>query len=155
MWGSPLKPKREKSVGPVKQTLPIKEVEKELEKFKPVKLTLTKSEAKKILDSKKDLAYQQIEWVQKWLETVIRERSLPPQIAGADAYGQIMLFLNPGDALALLQRVRDDYVKTLPPEEKVVDDYAYLVAMDLGAYHEHLPPPQTSSHNNQTQDDDL
>jgi hypothetical protein len=151
MWGSPLKQKKEsKSNQP---TLPNKTVEN-LEKFKPIKLTLTKAEAKKILEYKKELAYQQIEWVQKWLETVIRERSLPPQLSGADAYGQIMLFLNPNDALQLLQQIRADFQKLLPPEEIVEDDFAFLNHLDCGAYHEHLPPPHTSSRNSHLQDDD-
>jgi len=156
MWGSPLKPKKEKKVLSSEPT-PTKATEKELEKFKPVKLTMTKSEAKKILDYKKDLAYQQIEWVQKWLETVIRERSYPPQLAGADAYGQMMLFLNPADALALLERIRSDFLKTVPLEKKKEEeeDYRFLASLELGAYHEHLPQPHKTSHNNLIQDDDL
>lgn len=155
MWGSPLKPKKEKKVLPT-EPRPTKTTEKELEKFKPVKLTMTKSEAKKILDYKKDLAYQQIEWVQRWLETVIRERSYPPQLAGADAYGQMMLFLNPADALALLEQIRLDFQKTVPLEKKEeVDDYQFLASLELGAYHEHLPLPHKTDHNNPIQDDDL
>jgi hypothetical protein len=154
MWGSPLKPKKEKKVLSSEPT-PTKVIEKELEKFKPVKLTMTKSEAKKILDYKKDLAYQQIEWVQKWMDTIIRERSYPPQLAGADAYGQIMLFLNPMDALALLEQIRSDFQKTVPLEKKKEDDYQFLSSLELGAYHEHLPLPHKTSHNTQTQDDDL
>jgi hypothetical protein len=153
MWGSPLKPKKEKKVLSSEPTTKV--IEKELEKFKPVKLTMTKSEAKKILDYKKDLAYQQIEWVQKWLETVIREHSYPPQLAGADAYGQMMLFLNPADALALLERIRSDFQKTVPLEKKVEDDFAYLASLEMGAYHEHLPQPHKTYHNNHSQDDDL
>jgi hypothetical protein len=155
MWGSPLKPKKEKKVLSTEHTS-TKTTEKELEKFKPVKLTMTKSEAKKILDTKKELAYQQIEWVQKWLETIIRERSYPPQLAGADAYGQMMLFLNPADALALLEQIRLDFQKTVPLEQKKeVDDFQFLASLELGAYHEHLPQPHKTSHNNLIQDDDL
>lgn len=149
MWASPLKPKKEKKESSHKQSPP----NEELEKFKKPKLTLTKSEAKKILDYKKDLAYRQIEWVQNWLQTVISERSLPPQLAGEDAYAQIMLFLNPLDALALLKKIREEFLRTVPPEEREKDDYAFLAHLDLGAYHEHLPPPHTSSRNNRTQDD--
>jgi hypothetical protein len=154
MWGSPLKPKKEKSSGPIKTNTPTKVTEKELEKFKPVKMTMTKSEAKKILDYKKDLAVQQILWVQNWLETLIRERSLPPQLSGADGYAQIMLFLNPQDALLVLKQIRDDFAKMVPPEEKVLDDYSFLSSLDLGAYHEHLPPPHTVSRNSHSLDDD-
>jgi hypothetical protein len=154
MWGSPLKPKKEK-VKVLSSSPPTKEKEKMVEKFKPIKLSMTKSEAKKILDYKKDLAVQQILWVQNWLETLIRERSLPPQLAGADGYSQLMLFLNPLDALSVLKQIREDFAKTVPPEKKEADDYSYLSSLELGAYHEHLPLPNKTYHNNPTQDDDL
>ena len=152
MWGSPLKPKKEKKV--LSSSPPTKEKEKTLEKFKPIKLSMTKSEAKKILDYKKDLAIQQILWVQNWMETLIRERSLPPQLAGADGYSQLCLFLNPTDAMNVLKQIRDDFAKVLPLEEKPLDDYSFLSSLELGAYHEHLPLPHKTSHNNQTPDAD-
>jgi hypothetical protein len=155
MWGSPLKPKREKVVKVISSSQPTKEKENVLEKFKPIKLSMTKSEAKKILDYKKDLAVQQILWVQNWMETLIRERSLPPQLAGADCYSQLCLFLTPPDALNVLKAIRSDFEKVRPVEEKPVDDYSYLNSLELGAYHEHLPPPNKSYHNNPIQDDDL
>lgn len=142
MWGNPLKPKKEG--GSTKKTLPNIDVE---EKFKPEKLTLTKTEAKKILDCKKTLTYHQTEWVQNYMMTVIRERSYPPQLAGCDAYGQIMRFLNPNDALLLLQTIRADYAKIQPIEKEDDNDFAALHSLELGTYHEHLPPPQVSAHN--------
>jgi hypothetical protein len=150
MWVSPLKPKKDKD-GSQKQPQPTKE----LEKFVRPKLTLSKAEAKKLLDRKQELAYQQIEWVQQWLQNAVRERSLPPQLAGGDAYGQLMLFLNPEDALQLLQRLRSDFAKTVPPEKAEDDDFAFLHRLELGAYHEYLPLPQAFSHNSRLPDDDL
>jgi hypothetical protein len=152
MWGSPLKPKKEKKEPSDKP--PTTKRENELEKFKPIKMTMTKSEAKKLLDYKKDLANQQILWVQHWMETLIRERSLPPQLAGADGYSQLLLFLAPLDALSVLRKIREDFAKTVPLEEKEEDDFSFLTSLELGAYHEHLPPPHTSSHNNPILDDD-
>jgi hypothetical protein len=153
MWGSPLKPKKEVKV--LSSSPPTITKEKMIEKFKPIKMTMTKSEAKKILDYKKDLAVQQILWVQNWLETLIRERSLPPQLSGSDGYSQLMLFLNPLDALSVLKQIREDFGKMIPLEEKTVDDYSFLSSLELGAYHEHLPLPHRTSHNNQIPDDDL
>ena len=154
MWGSPLKPKKEKTKV-LSSSPPTKEKDNLMEKFKPIKLTMTKSEAKKILEYKKDLAVQQIQWVQNWLETLIRERSLPPQLAGADGSSQLLLFLNPLDALSVLKQIREDFAKTVPQEKKEADDYSFLSSLELGAYHEHLPLPHKTSHNNPTQDDDL
>jgi hypothetical protein len=153
MWGSPLKPKKEVKV--LSSSPPTIAKEKMIEKFKPIKMTMTKSEAKKILDYKKDLAVQQILWVQNWLETLIRERSLPPQLSGSDGYSQLLLFLNPLDALSVLKQIREDFGKMIPLEEKEVDDYSFLSSLELGAYHEHLPPPHRTSHNNQIPNDDL
>jgi hypothetical protein len=154
MWGSPLKPKVTKSAVLSNQSVPTNRGEKKLELFKPIPLTLTKGEAKKVLDSKKPLSHRDVEWVQRYLETVIRERSLPPQLAGDDAYGQIMTYLSPKDALLLLEGVRSSYRLVLPPEEEE-DEFAYLRGTDLGAFHEHLPPPLGASHNSQKQDGDL
>ena len=148
-WGNPLKKKQPKAEKPPKEVK-----EKVLPKFKQEKLTLTKSEARKILNHSPTL--QQTAWTQRWLEQVIRERTLPPQLAGADAYGQMLLFLNPEDALALLEQIRADFAKTLPLEAKKPDEFAFLRGLgELEAYHEHLLQPHRTSHNNHLSDDDL
>jgi hypothetical protein len=147
MWGSPLKaPKPSK---------PVKEkTEKPLPVFKPEKLNLPKSEVKKILFYSGNLSRSQILWTQNWLEQKIRERSLPPQLAKEDAFGQIVSFLAPESANALLAEIRADFQKTLPPEaHKEADDFGFLLSLANEAYHEHLPPPQTSSRNSRTPDD--
>jgi hypothetical protein len=147
-WGNPLRKKQPKAEKPPKEP-------KELTKFKQDKPTLTKSEAKKILDHSPSL--QQIWWAQRWLEQAIRERTLPPSLAGKDAFGQISLFLAPDDALKLLTDIRKDFQRTLPLEQtQSKNDFAFLRGLgELEAYHEHLFRPQTSSHNNHLSDDDL
>jgi hypothetical protein len=148
-WGNPLRKKQPKAEKPPKEVK-----EKVLPKFKQEKLTLTKSEARKILNHSPTL--QQTAWTQRWMEQVIRERTLPPQLAGADAYGQMMLFLNPDDALKLLEQIRSDFAKTLPLEVKKSDEFEFLRGLgELEAYHEHLLRPHTSYHNNHLSDDDL
>jgi len=148
-WGNPLKKKQPKAEKPPKEVK-----EKVLPKFKPEKLTLTKSEARKILNHPP--TQHQTAWTQRWMEQVIRERTLPPSLAGADAYGQMMLFLNPEDALALLERIRSDFAKTLPLEAKKSDEFEFLRGLgELEAYHEHLLQPHRPSHNNHLSDDDL
>jgi len=147
-WGNPLRKKQPKA-----EKAPKEVKEKVLPKFKAEKLTLTKSEARKILNHSPTL--QQTAWTQRWLEQVIRERTLPPQLAGADAYGQMMLFLNPEDALKLLEQIRADFARTLPLEAKK-DEFEFLRGLgELEAYHAHLLQPHTSYHNNHLSDDDL
>ena len=146
MWCSPLRQKAPKAEKPEKEVI--------LQKFKADKLTLTKSEAKKILNHSPTL--QQTAWTQRWMEQIIREKTLPPQLAGADAYGQIMLFLNPEDALRLLEQIRSDFAKTLPLDAKKEDEFAFLRGLgELEAYHEHLLQSHRTSHNNHLSDDDL
>jgi hypothetical protein len=156
MWGSPLKLKIPKEKSCTKTDIPPnKEKEKLLQKFKPDKLNLTGAEAKKVLAVSGQLGRSEVEWVQRWLEQKVRERSYPPQLAGKDSYGQICLFLNPCDSLALLEEIRSEYKKYAPQQKKDDDEYAFLQHLDLGAYHEHLPQPSTASHNSQIPDDDL
>lgn len=142
-------------VSPLKKPKLLKAEAKELECFKPLKLTLPRSEAKKILAHSGNLSVSQILWTQMWLEQRIRERSLPPQLSKEDAFAQIASFLCPQDALRLLEDVRSDFLRTQPPlpsEQK--EDLGFLDCLECEAYHAHLPPPHTSSHNNHSQDDD-
>jgi len=109
-WGNPLVGNR-----------PKKKVETELPLFPKEKFSLTKSEAKKVLDFSEDLGHHQIGWTQRWLEQRVRERSLPPQLSGAHAFSNMRTFLSPPDMIALLEEIRADFQKTLPP--KVKEEY--------------------------------
>jgi hypothetical protein len=139
MWVSPLSSRKPK---PLSSTPEV---------FKVEKPTLPKAEAKKILHHSGDLSLSQVLWTQRWLEQKICERSLPPQFARADAFGQIAMFLSPPSALSLLNEIRADFQKIVPLEEK--SDFDFLLSLANEAYHEHLPPPQTSSRNSRLQDD--
>jgi len=149
MWGNPLKPPK-----PPKPTVTKEKTEKELPSFKPEKPTLPKSEAKKILFYSGNLSHSQVLWTQRWLEQKLRESSLPPQFAKDDAFGQIVAFLSPAAAFELLSAIREDFQKTLPPEDKEADDFDFLLGLANEAYHEHLPPPQVSSRSSRRLDDD-
>jgi hypothetical protein len=152
MWGSPLVSKA--GSDRVKQTAkpPSKPIEPE--KFKMEKLTLPKSEAKKILHYSGNLSVGQTLWTQNWLNQRIRERSLPPQLSGHDAFGSIVLFLSPSDVTSLLEDIRKDFQRTLPLEPKESSEFDFLMSLANEAYHEHLPPPTSASHNNHLSDDD-
>ena len=147
-WCSPLRKKK------VKEEVVKAGVSssKDIPLFKQEKLTLSKGEARKFLDYSPSL--QQTAWCQRWLEQMIRERSLPPQIAGADGYGYFCSFLNPEDALKVLETLRADFQKVVPLEPK--GDFDFLTCLpESGAYHEHLLQLHKSDHNNQISDDDL
>jgi hypothetical protein len=151
-WGNPLKRKQPKAEKAEKV-----KPEKTLAQFKKVKLNLTRAEAKKILSHHTgDLGYSQILWTQMWMEQRVRERSLPPHLAGGDAYSYILKFLSPNDASSLLNDIRNDFVKTQPPSSSAVKgDLDFLNGLgELEAYHAHLFQPHTSDHNNHLSDDD-
>lgn len=152
-WCSPLKPKvKQETVKAVRHGSPGVSSSKDIPLFKQEKLTLSKGEARKFLDYSPSLA--QTAWCQRWLEQLIRERSLPPQIAGADGYGYFCSFLNPEDALKVLDKLREDFQKIVPLEPK--GDFDFLTCLpECGAYHEHLLQLHKSDHNSQISDDDL
>ena len=106
-WGSPLLSKKK----PEKKEKEPKEPKEE--KFVKPKLLMTQSEAKKVLAYKEPLAYGQIQWTQNWLDQKVRERSLPPQLAGGEALAQILMWLSPDDSTKLLNEIRTEFRKTL------------------------------------------
>jgi len=121
-------------------------IEKPLALFKPEKLNLTLSEARKVLHTKVVLGRSHIHWCQNWLTQRMREKSLPPQIAGRDAFSQIVRFLSPSDASVLFSDVRKDFADWLPKTE-AQDDVSFLEILANEAYHEYQDQPQVSSHN--------
>jgi hypothetical protein len=130
-----------------------KEEPTELPLFKPDKLTLTKSEAKKVLYLKATLSHCHILWTQRWLEQKIQERCLPPQLSGADAFAQILRFLTPHDASSLLEQIRGDFARAFPQlGEKEDEDLSFLAQLANEAYHEHQPQPPTCDHNSPKSD---
>jgi hypothetical protein len=128
MWSSPFKTPKPKP--------PIEEA-----KFKKEKLLLSQSEAKKLLNCRSPLSEGQIGWVQRWLETLMREKSLPPQIVSNDAYGKLMEILSPIDALNTLENLRTDYLRAHPPDTIPFDDYSFLTSIEeLNSIHSKLLP---------------
>jgi len=120
-WGNPLKRKQPK---PEKEPKPKKE--EELPLFKKEKLTLPKSEAKKVLGVSGSVSQLEVAWVQRWLDQTIRERSYPPQLSGDDAYGLICAFLTPSDSLQLLKQIREDYEKQKTSETPPPNPFGFL-----------------------------
>ena len=123
-WASPLKPEKEP-----------KKPQQDIPTFKKEKLRLPKSEAKKLLDYSANL--HQTEWTQRWLQQLVRERSLPPQLVGDDAYGQLNRFLAPSDVLQVLESLRADFKRTLPIEPKKEKDLDFLEGIEP-TYPHHL-----------------
>ena len=99
-FGSPLKKK--------------KVVEVKEEKWKVEKRVLSAATTKKLLDWDGDCGDGVIRWTEQWLVQLVRERSLPPQIAGSDVMGSLTHFLSPNDALEVLAKIRREFRDTHP-----------------------------------------
>jgi len=102
-----------------------KVVEKE-EVIKPVKKVLSASVVKALLEYDGVVGDGIIRWTERWLVQLVREKSLPPQLAGSDVMGALSQFLTPSDALAVLKSVRSDFRREHPvlyPTE----DFSFLL----------------------------
>ena len=109
---------------PLKGRQRTKEVKEEV--IKPPKKVLSGAVVKALLDYDGVVGDGIIRWAERWLVQLVRERSLPPQIAGSDVMGALSQFLPPSDALDVLKRVREDFRREHPamfPKE----DFSFLV----------------------------
>ena len=114
-YGNPLKNRQRTEVKKVKE-----------EVIKPEKKVFSASVVKSLLDYDGVVGDGIIRWTERWIVQLVRERSLPPQIAGSDVMGALTQFLTPSDALDVLARVRADFRREHPalyPKE----DFAFLL----------------------------
>lgn len=88
-----------------------------LEKFKTEKPVVSKSSVRLLLGKKGEIDEECRWWVQRWMTQLVRERSLPPQLSGKDAFVALSRFLTPSDALDVLERIRREYAESHPLED--------------------------------------
>lgn len=98
-----------------------------LEKFKPLKPKLSKGAAKALVEV--SCSASELLWIERWLTNLVQERSLPPQICGADAFDALTTYLAPTDALAILDAIRADFLAAHPQRDKPKDDFDFLLAV--------------------------
>ena len=101
-----------------------KEVKEEV--IKPEKKVLPGSVVKALLGWKGVAGDSLRLWVERWLVQLVRERSLPPQIAGSDVMAALDQFLTPSDALDVLAKIRLDFQREHPALHQT-DDFAFLL----------------------------
>ena len=103
------------------------EVKKETEeRFKPEKRIFSASVVKALLDYKGVVGDALIRWTERWVVQLVRERSLPPQIAGSDVMGALSVYLTPSDALDVLTKARADFRREHPALNPT-EDFAFLL----------------------------
>lgn len=118
-----------------------KKAPKETKEPKPKKQPkITPADVKRILDIKTTPTTQTIDWTQRWMETLVRGNSYPPQLLGKDCYSLLLTFLNPKDSLAILEQIRKAYVSYQPPQP--LDEYSFLQGIaEIEEVSQHLPEP--------------
>lgn len=132
---------------------------KEPSPFKPLKPKVGKATAKMLVECKAELPTSALLWVDRWMSQLVQERSLPPQIAGADAFGAISQLLAPQDALEVLTRLRKEFRQSFPLLfETPKEDFQFLVDAVMnercGLLQDHLPPPASQSPSPYQSDDE-
>ena len=75
--------------------------------FKKPKCAISKGAARSIVNERCDAMACQ--WIERWIEQLVRENSYPPQLKSDDFVASLSKFLAPRDALAILERVRRDF----------------------------------------------
>ena len=87
--------------------------EEPIEKFKSVKCRVSGASAKALLERKEGSLH--CSWVERWLENLVREQSLPPQIVG-EGLGGLRRFLAPTQVDEILLRIQRDFAALCPIE---------------------------------------
>ncbi len=122
-----------------------------LEKFKPEKPFINKSNARQLVGEALDSG--QLLWLQRWLEQLVRERSYPPQIAGKEPYHALTQFLTPKDCLEVLEQLRAEFQRQYPfSRAKEAGDFDFL--LELEPTLQHQKTSLIADHNTLTPDGD-
>lgn len=98
-----------------------------LEKFKVIKPILSPKAGRELVE--KSCSPQELLWIERWLETLVRSKSLPPQIAGKDAFNALAMFLEPKAVLSVLEQIRADFLLAHPSRVEEKEDFGFLLAV--------------------------
>jgi hypothetical protein len=114
------------------------------EKFKPEKPKLSTKTGKELVEH--SCSPTELMWIERWLDNLVRSRSLPPQCCGKDAFGALTKFLAPQSVLEILEQLRKDFASAHPSRSKEVEDFGFLLEVLGGTNaHQSLPLPYDRS----------
>ena len=99
------------------------------EPFKPIKPHLSRASAKALVDA--SCSTSELLWLERWLESYARTRSLPPQCYGVNAFDALTAILPPEEMLKCLEAVRKDYHQSHPKQDHQKESFQFL--LDAGA----------------------
>ena len=89
-----------------------KQKNSEAEQKQKVQKILGKGEAKKLVQRSCDSS--QCQWIDRWLKNFVQSRSLPPQMAGTEAYSSIIKFMGESEAEKVFESLRLDFNSIYP-----------------------------------------
>ena len=99
-----------------------------VEKFRPIKPKIGKSDAKALVSFKGDIPLNGVLWIENWLQHLQQERSLPPSISRGNAMASLVQLLPPSETIIILERLRVDFRSAFPMLfEKPKDDWQFLL----------------------------
>jgi len=107
-----------------------KKPEDPLKDFKKTKPKLSNASVKRICGVKNsDKAGCQ--WMERWIDQLVRERSYPPQLVSDDFYSLLQRFFEPRVIMEILEKARNDYRRAFPLSEVMeeVDSLDWLPAL--------------------------
>jgi len=90
------------------------------------KTILSSSSVKQILRYKGAVGSDLIGWTERWIDSWIRQNSMPPQMLSKDFVSKLAFYLSTKDALAILVSIRADFARAFPmlldEEPEPIDD---------------------------------
>lgn len=124
---------------------------KPLEKFKTIKPVLSSKVGRELVQ--RVCGVSELLWIERWLENLMRTRSLPPSCMGSDAYNELMKVLPPTEMLMTMEQLRKQFLAEHPSHQPIMEDFSFLLG-ELEASHALQIQSLLSDHNNQKLRDD-
>ena len=121
---------------------------KPLEKFKTIKPVISSKVGRKLVD--KPCGVQELFWIERWLENLVRSRGLPPSCMGENAYSALMRMLEPDDFRITIELLQKQFLMDHPifrPQKDLSEDFSYLLK-EFEVYPELQSQSLLSAHNN-------
>jgi hypothetical protein len=98
----------------------------EIESFKKPKPPISKAAARHILALEGPVDALVQDWVVRTVDTLVRERSYPPQLLSDDFLGLCGRYFDPQTALSIVEELRRAYGLAFPPAPPIPMDFKFL-----------------------------
>ena len=96
---------------------------------------LTEAKARTILATREKVDVLQRQWLEHWVETLVREQSLPPQLASPSFHDQLLAFAGRERALEILGQLRVAYAQRYPAQKTLTTQESEWTAL-LAPHHD-------------------